>query len=257
LKIVPRDAPVLACSDFPQTERTVRDSGCRGVERFGLAPSAGWRAVAIRDEGGRTRFTVCFDGRADAELAILPIGEMNVRNALGVFALCRRLGLSAADIRPGLESFRGVRRRQEVIREVPLTVIDDFAHHPTAIAASLEGARRRYPGRKLWAVFEPRSNTSRRRTFQRELAEALSGADVAIVASVFFKETDPLPETDRLSVRQVIEDLRAAGCEAETFSDNEQILEHLCRGARPADVVVFMSNGAFGGLPQRFAEVEV
>jgi UDP-N-acetylmuramate: L-alanyl-gamma-D-glutamyl-meso-diaminopimelate ligase len=253
LKIVPLDAPVLACTDFPQVERTVRDSG-RGVERFGLAPSTGWRAVAIRDEGGRTRFTVCFEGRAEAELAIWPMGEMNVRNALGVFALCRRLGLSAADIRPGLESFRGVRRRQEVIREVPLTVIDDFAHHPTAIAASLEGVRRRYPGRKLWAVFEPRSNTSRRRTFQRELAEALSGADVAIVASVFFKETDPLPEADRLSVRQVIEDLRAARREAETFPDNDRILEHLRRGVRPGDVVVFMSNGAFGGLPRRFAE---
>jgi UDP-N-acetylmuramate: L-alanyl-gamma-D-glutamyl-meso-diaminopimelate ligase len=137
---------------------------------------------------------------------------------------------------------------------VPFTVIDDFAHHPTAIAASLEGVRRRYPGRKLWAVFEPRSNTSRRRTFQRELAEALSGADVAIVASVFFKETDPLPEADRLSVRQVIEDLRAARREAETFPDNDTILQHLRRGVRPGDVVVFMSNGAFGELPRRFAE---
>jgi UDP-N-acetylmuramate: L-alanyl-gamma-D-glutamyl-meso-diaminopimelate ligase len=252
LKIVPLDAPVLACSDFPQIERTLRDSG-RGVERFGLAPTADWRATAIRDERGRTRFTVCFEGRAEAELAIRPIGEMNVRNALGVFALCRKLGLSAADIRPGLESFRGVRRRQEVIRAEPVTVIDDFAHHPTAIAASLEGVRRRYPGRKLWTVFEPRSNTSRRRTFQKELAEALRDTDVAVVASVFFKETDPLPEADRLSVLQVIEDLRAAGREAETFPDNEKILEYLCRGVRPGDVVVFMSNGAFGGLPQRFA----
>src|SRR5262249_50723387 len=154
----------------------VRDSGCP-VERFGLAPGAGWRAIAVRDEGGRTRFTVCFDGRAEAELAIRPMGEMNVRNALGVFALCRKLGFSAADIRPGLESFHGVRRRQEVIREAPLTVIDDFAHHPTAIASCIEGVRRRYRGRKLWAVFEPRSNTSRRRTFQKEVAGALSGAD--------------------------------------------------------------------------------
>ncbi|HSD09619.1 MAG TPA: UDP-N-acetylmuramate--L-alanine ligase [Candidatus Binatia bacterium] len=254
LKIVPPDAPALACTDFPQTEKAVRESGC-SVERFGLAPSAGWRAISIRDEGGRTRFTVCFDGRMEAELAIRPMGEMNVRNALGVFALCRRLGLSSAAIRPGFESFHGVRRRQEVLREEPITVIDDFAHHPTAIAATLEAVRRRYPGRRLWGVFEPRSNTSRRRRFQREFAEALRGADAAVVASVFFKETDPLPEADRLSVQQVIEDLRAAGREAETFPDNDEILEHLNRSVRPGDVVVFMSNGAFGGLPRRFAEV--
>ena len=253
LKIVPHGAPVLACTDFPQTEETVRESG-RSVERFGLAPSASWRAVDVRDEGARTRFTVRFDGGAEAELAIPPMGEMNVRNALGVFALCRRLGLSATDIRPGLESFRGVRRRQEVIREEPVIVIDDFAHHPTAIAGTLEAVRRRYPGRKLWAVFEPRSNTSRRRTFQKEFAEALRGADAAVVASVFFKETDPLPESDRLSVSRIVEDLRVAGREAETLPDNDAILEHLGRSVRPGDVVVFMSNGSFGGLPWRFAE---
>jgi UDP-N-acetylmuramate: L-alanyl-gamma-D-glutamyl-meso-diaminopimelate ligase len=114
--------------------------------------------------------------------------------------------------------------------------------------------RRRYPGRKLWAVFEPRSNTSRRRTFQKEFAEALRGADAGVVASVFFKETDPLPESDRLSVSRIVEDLRVAGREAETPPDNDAILEHLGRSVRPGDVVVFMSNGSFGGLPWRFAE---
>ena len=252
LKIVPGDAPVVACGDFPQTEKVIHEGG-RSVERFGLAPSADWRAVDVRDERGRMRFTVRFNGRPEAELAIPPIGEMNVRNALGVFALCRRLGLPAEEIRPGLESYRGVRRRQEVIHDGAITVIDDFAHHPTAIAATLAALRARYSERRLWAVFEPRSNTSRRRIFQREFSEALGGADVAIVAAVFFKETDPIPESDRLSVEQIVAELRAAGREAATFPDTAAILAHLREATRPGDVVAFLSNGAFGGLPREFA----
>jgi UDP-N-acetylmuramate: L-alanyl-gamma-D-glutamyl-meso-diaminopimelate ligase len=252
LKIVPDGAPVVACSDFPQVEKAVREGG-RTIERFGLGPGADWRAVHLDDGGGRIRFAVRFEGRLEAELVIRPMGEMNVRNALGVFALCRRLGLSVGDIRPGLESFRGVRRRQEVIREGAVTVIDDFAHHPTAIAATLAAVRARYLGRRLWAVFEPRSNTSRRRTFQKEFAEALRGADVAVIAAVFFKETDPIPEGDRLSVERVVADLVATGREAVTFADNEAILRHLEQSVQSGDVVVFLSNGAFGGLPQQFA----
>ena len=253
LRMVPPECPVVVCADFAHVETAVSESG-RRVERFGLSPTAEWQASDLRDEGGRTRFEVRLRGRVEAKLAIPPMGEMNARNALGVFALCRRLGLSPAEILPGLESFRGVRRRQEVLRDEPVTVIDDFAHHPTAIAGTLEAARRRYPGRKLWAVFEPRSNTSRRRTFQREFAEALRTADAAVIGSVFFKETDPLPEADRLSVSELVADLRASGREAETFPDPDKILDHLRRGVQPGEVVIFMSNGVFGGLPQRFAE---
>jgi UDP-N-acetylmuramate: L-alanyl-gamma-D-glutamyl-meso-diaminopimelate ligase len=253
LHIVPSDAPVLACSDFPHVDEVVRAAG-RSVERFGLDPGADWSAADVHDSQGRTRFALRFAGRREAQVALLAMGEMNVRNALGVFALCRRLGMSADEIRPGLESFRGVRRRQEVIRDQPITVIDDFAHHPTAIAATLEAVRRRYPGRKLWAVFEPRSNTSRRRIFQNEFSQALAAADASVVASVFFKETDPVPEADRLSVEQIVTDLRADGREAETLPDNDAILTHLCGSVRAGDVVVFMSNGAFGNLPRRFAQ---
>lgn len=253
LRIVPSDAPVLVCADFGHADQAVREAG-RPVERFGVAANADWRAVDPRDEGGWMRFSVCFAGRPEADLRLRLMGEMNARNALGVYALCRRLGLTTETIRSGLESLRGVRRRQEVIHDGAITVIDDFAHHPTAIAATIAAARARYPGRKLWAVFEPRSNTSRRRTFQREFAEALRGAHAAVIAAVFFKETDPIPESDRLSVAKVVEDLRTAGREAETFADNDAILEHLRRSVRDGDVVVFLSNGAFGGLPRRFVE---
>ena len=140
-----------------------------------------------------------------------------------------------------------------MIAAEPIIVIDDFAHHPTAIAATLAAVRRRHPSRKIWAVFEPRSNTSRRRTFQHEFAQALRHADAAVIAPVFFKETDSLPETDRLSVSEIVEALRAAGVAADTFADDEAILAHLRRAVLAGDVVVFMSNGAFGGLPHRFA----
>jgi UDP-N-acetylmuramate: L-alanyl-gamma-D-glutamyl-meso-diaminopimelate ligase len=253
LRIVPAEAPIVVCADFPRAE-TVVDRADQTVERFGLGPVADWRAERLHDRAGRTHFEVTFRGRSESEIALMAMGEMNVRNALGVFALCRRLGLSSDDIRPGLESFRGVRRRQEVIHAGAVTVIDDFAHHPTAIAATLEAVRRRYPERRLWAVFEPRSNTSRRRIFQSEFAASLAAADVVVVASVFFKETDPLPEADRLSVDHLVDDLRAAGRTAETFPDTDGILRHLERQVRPNDVVVFMSNGAFGGLPRRFVE---
>ncbi len=253
LRIVPSEAPVVVCTDFGHADTAVGEAG-RSVERFGLAPTADWQAVDLRDEGGWLRFSVRFAGRPEADLRLRLMGEMNARNALGVYALCRRLGLASEAIRPGLESFRGVRRRQEVIHDGAITVIDDFAHHPTAISATLAAVRARYPGRKLWAVFEPRSNTSRRRTFQTEFAEALRGADAAVVAAVFFKDTDPIPEGDRLSVAKVVESLRAAGREAETFADNEGILGHLRRTVGPGDVVVFLSNGAFGGLPRRFAK---
>jgi UDP-N-acetylmuramate: L-alanyl-gamma-D-glutamyl-meso-diaminopimelate ligase len=252
LKIIPGDAPVLVCGDFPRTEAAVSEAS-RDVERFGLGSGAGWRAVDIRDDGRSTRFGVHHDGDREAEIELGVMGEMNVRNALGVYALCRRLGLPATEIRPGLRSFRGVRRRQEVIATDPITVIDDFAHHPTAIAATLEAVRRRHPSRKIWAVFEPRSNTSRRRVFQQEFARALGHADAAVVAPVFFKETDSLPEADRLSVDELIGALRGAGVEADTFADDDAILGHLRHAARDGDVVVFMSNGAFGGLPHRFA----
>ena len=250
--IVPADAPILACADFTHVEDVVRKSG-RAVERFGMAASADWSVADLRDEAGRARFTVRRGGQAEVELALRAMGSMNVRNALGVYALCRLIGLGPEEIRPGLESFRGVRRRQEVLRETPVTVIDDFAHHPTAIAATLEAVRARYPDRKIRAVFEPRSNTSRRRTFQKEFARALASADAAVVASVFFKETDPLPPADRLSVTEVVDDLRAAGREAETLPDDGAILAHLRETTRPGEVVVFLSNGAFGGLPHRFA----
>jgi len=253
-RLLPRDAPLIACADFPRVAIALGEAAAT-AESFGFAANADWRAVDIRDENQRTRFTAVVRGRSEIEIATRLMGEMNVRNSLGVYALCRRLGLSPEEIREGIGSFRGVRRRQEVLAEEPVTVLDDFAHHPTAIAGTIEAVRRRYPGRRLWAVFEPRSNTSRRRIFQQEFPAALAGADRVILAQVFYKETDALAPDERLSVDGVVAELRRRELDAETLPTTNEILERLRRETRAGDVVVFMSNGAFGGIPSRFAAI--
>jgi UDP-N-acetylmuramate: L-alanyl-gamma-D-glutamyl-meso-diaminopimelate ligase len=149
-----------------------------------------------------------------------------------------------------LAEFRGVRRRQEVVGEVRgITVIDDFAHHPTAVAGALAALRLRYPGRRLRAVFEPRSNTSRRRVFQREFCDALAAADETVLAAVFTKASDPIPAEERLAPETIVDDLRRRNVPAQTIDGVPAIRDYLVESSRPGDVIVIMSNGAFGGLP--------
>ena len=253
LRLVPRTDPVVACSDFPLLETAVGRSG-RSVERFGSGPAAEWKATEVRDDGSRTHFTVTRNGKPEGVVSTRLLGDINVRNALGVFALCRMIGLTTDQICPGLESFQGVRRRQQLLRFEPAVVLDDFAHHPTAIAGVIAAVRQRYAGRKVWAVFEPRSNTSRRRIFQDDFPKALAGADEVALAEVFFKKTDPLPPEERLSVDEIVCALRSGGTPAERFETPDAILDHLRGAVRPGDIVLFMSNGAFGNLPGRFAD---
>jgi UDP-N-acetylmuramate: L-alanyl-gamma-D-glutamyl-meso-diaminopimelate ligase len=158
---------------------------------------------------------------------------------------------------PALRGFRGVRRRQEVRGEARgVTVIDDFAHHPTAVRETIAAVRARFPGRRLVAVFEPRSNTSRRAVFQQAYAEALAGADRALVAEVpdapIYSATGEV--TERLSAARLARDLRERGREAEAFPGVPEILEALVSGLAPGDVVLVMSNGDFGNLWERLLE---
>jgi UDP-N-acetylmuramate: L-alanyl-gamma-D-glutamyl-meso-diaminopimelate ligase len=153
-----------------------------------------------------------------------------------------------------LAGFRGVQRRQEVVGERRgITVIDDFAHHPTAVAGTLAALRLRYPGRRLRAVFEPRSNTSRRRVFQQEYADALGAADEVVLAAVFAKANDPIPVEERLDPDTMVHDLDGRGIPARTVDGVPAIRDYLLGSAAPGDVIVIMSNGAFGGLPSLIA----
>jgi UDP-N-acetylmuramate: L-alanyl-gamma-D-glutamyl-meso-diaminopimelate ligase len=182
-------------------------------------------------------------------------GAINARNALGVLLVAAEAGVGWEEGAAALGEFQGVRRRQEVVgtgHEV--TVIDDFAHHPTAVAGTLAALRQRYPGRRLRAIFEPRSNTSRRRVFQHEFVDALAAADEVVLAAVFAKASDPIPPEERLAPETLIEDLSRRGIPAHLINGVPAIHDYLVSTARAGDVLAIMSNGAFGGLPALVAE---
>jgi UDP-N-acetylmuramate: L-alanyl-gamma-D-glutamyl-meso-diaminopimelate ligase len=253
LALLRPDAPLVACGDFPHLRDVVAGTRAR-LRWFGLGADNGWRVTDLVDDG-RARFTVREGNRAVCKVAIEPPGAINARNALGVLLVAVETGLGWDEAAAALADFRGVRRRQEVVGTAGgVTVIDDFAHHPTAVAGTLAALRLRYPGRRLRAVFEPRSNTSRRRVFQDDFVAALATADEAVLAAVFTKASDPIPPEERLAPETIVDTLVARGVPARTVDGVDAIRDYLVSTARPGDVIVIMSNGAFGGLPALVAE---
>ncbi len=248
IEIVPRDAPIVVASDFPHALDVTRD---RAVSTFGLSAGAEWSVAELRDENERTRFAIHHHGKREANVEMWPPGPINARNAVGVFAMARALGLDSNEIVDALAQFRGVARRQEKVGELRgVTVIDDFAHHPTAVAGTIAAMRLRYPTRRLWAVFEPRSNTSRRKVFQREYADALRQADRVIIGGVFQKPTDQVAAEELFSPEQLVADLASNGGSARAIAAPADIAATLRDECQPGDVVLLMSNGSFGGLRQ-------
>lgn len=251
LDIVPIGAPVLVCSDFPAALEVAQTSG-KPFATFGFAEQAHWQVREAVDDGHSFSFTVVLGQKEIGRFSTPLMGRMNVRNALGVSALCLMVGLSPAEIAPGLSTFLGVERRQEIVGEAKgITVIDDFAHHPTAVAVTIEAVRLRYPGRRLWAVFEPRSNTCRRRIFQKPLTDALALADHVVIGPVFTKPQDPVAAADLFSPAELTEDLQTLGRQAHAGQGTEEICDFLATNCPAGDVVLVMSNGAFGGLPRK------
>jgi UDP-N-acetylmuramate: L-alanyl-gamma-D-glutamyl-meso-diaminopimelate ligase len=244
--------PVIACTDFPHVGELIEGRE-RPIRRFGLDDPAEWQVSDLVDDGV-LRFVVRERGRKVVEVRLAVPGAINARNALGVLLAAREIGLEWKEAAAALAGFRGVRRRQEVVCEARgITVIDDFAHHPTAVAETLRALRLRYPGRRLRAVFEPRSNTSRRRVFQREYCDALALADESVLARVFVKESDPIPPEERLDPDAITDEVGRRGIASTTIDGVEAIRDYLVTSARSGDVIVIMSNGAFGGLPRLVA----
>ena len=247
------DAPLVACGDFPEVRAVARDARATPVF-FGLDADNAWRVTDLVDDG-RARFTVRERDRAVCTVALQVPGAINARNALGVMLVARACGVPFDASAAALGDFRGVARRQEVVGEARgVTVIDDFAHHPTAVAGTIAALRLRYPGRRLRAVFEPRSNTSRRRVFQREFADALATADEVVLAAVFTKPNDPIPLEERLDPAEIVADVAARGTAARVLDGVPAIRDYLVATSAPGDVVAIMSNGAFGGLPALVAK---
>ena len=188
-----------------------------------------------------------------AELSLPMAGEHNALNATAAAALAAGQGVPVAAIVEALATFRSVKRRLEVIAEVAgVTVIDDFAHHPTAIRETLRALRGRYPGSRLWAVLEPRSNTLRRKVFEVELGESLALADRVVLAGVFKSES--IPAEERLHPEHVVESLKARGVSAALYADADAIVMGIAGELRDGDVVAILSNGGFGGIYQKLPE---
>ncbi len=253
IALLPAGAPLAVAADFPHAVEVAARDGLR-LETFGVNAAAAWRAENLRAGGGETRFEITYRERIECTAAIRAPGAINARNALGAYVLARQLGLGSDEILPGLRSFSGVARRQELVGEFGgVTLIDDFAHHPTAVAGAIAAIRQHYPGRRLWAVFEPRSNTSRRKVFQRDYVDAFAGADRVIIGGVFQKSTDAVAAEQLFSPEQLARDLSHRGIEARALAEVEAIVVALTRNARPGDVMLLMSNGSFGGLRDKLA----
>ena len=249
VNIVPRNGLVLANGDDANVRAVIANAPCP-VKTFGLGPHNDIRATDIVLAAAGSSFTL--DARRST-LHVPLLGEHNVRNALAVAATSLHHGLSPEQIQAAFSGFRGIKRRQET-RGVAagVTVVDDFGHHPTAIRETVRALRVRFAGCRLWVVFEPRSNTTRRCVFQNELAAALAEADGCFVSKV--SRLEELPEHERLSPEKLVADIAASGRPAHYLEDADAIVAAIVPQLRPTDVVTVFSNGGFGGIHGKLLE---
>ena len=244
---IPKDGFLGVSASYPRAVELARQS-CKGrVVTYAVNGKADYRAdnetftpegVHFRIHGSKTK---------KKELLLPMSGYHNIENAAGVYAAAIALGLTHDQVAQGFATFKGVKRRQEVRDEIGgVLVIDDFAHHPTAVRETIEGIRQRYPDRRLWAVFEPRSNTSRRNIHQADYAKAFVGADVATLRVP--EPHDKVPMDQQLDVSRIVADLNATGVQADASPDVAELVKRVVTGAEPNDLLLVMSNGAFGGF---------
>jgi len=249
--LLPADGLLVACGDTPEVRAVAARARCP-VVLYGLGEGNGLRPlgpIEARPEGSRLRV---WDGASEIEIEIAMAGEHNVTNALAVWAAARRDGLPAAAVARALARFRGVKRRLE---ELPagggIAVVDDFAHHPTAVEKTLGALRQRYPGRRLVVLFEPRSLTAGRRMFDGAYHAAFRGADRVLFAPTY--HAGRLADGERLDFAGLAADLTVAGVPADLLADTGEVFSRALAEARPGDVLVTMSSGSFDGMPHRLA----
>jgi UDP-N-acetylmuramate: L-alanyl-gamma-D-glutamyl-meso-diaminopimelate ligase len=248
VNLVPRNGLLLVGADSPEALALQRFA-VSPVETFGTSDAADWHGYDIEYRDGLTCFRVRHKGVPFGTFESPLLGVHNVRNALAAMAVASFVGLDAADVAGGLRTFKGIKRRLELVGIADnVSVLDDFAHHPTAVLETLLALRTGYPGRRIWAVFEPRSASSCRRVFQSAFAQAFGSADEVIVAAVF---RSSLPDAERLSAEQLVDDLARQGQRARHIPDVDRIIATIVAERRPGDVIVLMSNGAFGGIHRK------
>jgi UDP-N-acetylmuramate: L-alanyl-gamma-D-glutamyl-meso-diaminopimelate ligase len=256
VNLIPRRGRIIAfdgmagdAAESASLERCISKAFCK-VERYGVSSRADWQITNVKFEGDKTSWSVLHTGRAWMDLEFPLAGEYNVWNATAAAAIAEAYGISKEEIAAAIKTFKSVKRRLEVKAQVTgITIIDDFAHHPTAIAGTLKALRSRYPGTRLWAILEPRSNTLRRRVLQAALARSLALADEIVVAGVFRSEAVPLNE--RLELPELAAEIQKHGRRVRLLADADEIVQTVASEMRNGDVVAILSNGGFGGIYEK------
>jgi UDP-N-acetylmuramate: L-alanyl-gamma-D-glutamyl-meso-diaminopimelate ligase len=255
VNLIPRRGRIVAFDGNENVTECVAKAFCT-VERYGNAPNSFWRVTEMTHQNGGVQWALSRAREFFARLTLPMPGEHNAMNATAAAALAAGQGVPVAAIVEALASFRSVKRRLEVSAEVHgITIIDDFAHHPTAIRETLRALRNAYPGRRLWAVLEPRSNTLRRNVFEDALVESLGFADHVVLASVFKSESIPVAE--RLDPSAVVARLCVLGTPAKVLLDADVIVAAIAGELRSGDVVAILSNGGFGDIYHKLPQAVV
>ena len=241
IRLVPRNGLLLGNGDEANLAPLLNVTHCP-VKRFGLGADNAVQGFNLRFGPTATEFEI-----PSFKFHLNLVGELNVRNALAVIAAAKHCGLSNKQIQSAFDTFKGIKRRLEVKGIAGgVTVIDDFGHHPTAIRETLKALRLRFPREKIWAIFEPRSNTTRRNVFQKELAESFADANAVVVSEV--ARLEQLPADERLNPEKLMQDLKASGKDAAYLPDVGSIVAHVAKNVMGGDVVCVFSNGGFGGI---------
>jgi UDP-N-acetylmuramate: L-alanyl-gamma-D-glutamyl-meso-diaminopimelate ligase len=250
VNLVPRRGRVVIWGDTADSGPALRRAAAKAlcaVETFGFAPENTWIATDVQPHGDGMKFSVQRAGTRFGEFELAATGRHNVLNALAAIAVAHGRGITAAQMAEALATFRSVKRRMDVKGEINgVLVVDDFAHHPTAVTATINAARGRWPGRKLWAILEPRSNSMRRKVFEETLPKALALADRVVLGGVF--RAQQLGDENRMQPETVAQRVRSSGIDARVLGSSQEIADFVSGEAAPGDVVLVMSNGSFDGL---------
>jgi UDP-N-acetylmuramate: L-alanyl-gamma-D-glutamyl-meso-diaminopimelate ligase len=259
VNLIPRRGVIVAWDGSPNVTECVAHAFCR-VERYGFSANADWQIRNLKYEAGQTHWQIWHNGEFWAEIETRLAGEHNALNATAAAALASSQGIDKPAIKSALAGFKSVKRRLEIRAEIGgITIIEDFAHHPTAIRETLRALRFVYPRSRLWAVLEPRSNTLRRKVLQADLVASLGLADHVLLAGVYMQQN--IPDDERLHSEDVVRALNSLGTPANLYSDVEAIVNAIAPQLTSGDVVAILSNGSFDGiyekLPARLKEVNL
>lgn len=253
INLIPRNGYLIANWDDPVVRRLTAGAFSEVVS-FGFNDEVNWQAANVASNPSLTEFDVHYKGKRFGHFSAPLFGRHMVQNCLGVIAASTVLGISKSEIRESLLSFKNVRRRMQFVGETNhIKVFDDFAHHPTEVKATIKGLKSRFPGRRLWAIYEPRTATSRRNIYEQEYIQSLEIADLVILAPLH--RPDKVPESERLSLEKI------SGCLSDKnkpnwiVPPNGEMLDFLRRKLQPNDLVLFMSNGDFNQIPRKLLNV--